>query len=186
MRSGVCGYLCLMERLIEEKPEAHSGAPIGSQESADPDTSTLNIYLSFAPILPPCLFFFSSSSSSLLSAHLSHLFSPSLPSLRLLSIFWRYFLPPPSLHFSLFLSSPSPLLSPPPYLSIFPRHFLLPPPLLSSPSLYPLSQWLSFSDRLLMQAVYDSISPSAVVELASLLSRQDLFISLPTSACVSV
>lgn len=28
-----------------------------------------------------------------------------------------------------------------------------------------------------MQAVYESISPSAVVELASLLSRQDLFIS---------
>lgn len=79
MRSGVCGYLCLMERLIEEKPEAHSGAPIGSQESADPDTSTLNIYLSFAPILPPCLFFFSSSSSSLLSAHLSHLFLPPCP-----------------------------------------------------------------------------------------------------------
>lgn len=171
-----------MERLIEEKPEAHSGAPIGSQESADPDTSTLNIYLSFAPILPPCLFFF----LPLLlrsSLHIFHIFF-SLLALPPLAIHLLEILSPSSLAslFSFPFFSLSFALSPSISFHIYPS---LPP---SSSPLPPstLSQWLSFSDRLLMQAVYDSISPSAVVELASLLSRQDLFISLPTSACVSV
>lgn len=77
---------------------------------------------------------------------------------------------------SFLLSSHFPCLPLPPYLSIFTH---CPPPPILRPSL-PLCLWLSSSDRLLMQALYESISPSAVVELAPLLSRQDLFISLPT------
>lgn len=60
------------------------------------------------------------------------------------------------------------------FLHIFPYLPVTPPPLSSllfSPSL-PL--WLSSSDRLLMQALHESISPSAVVELASLLSSGSL------------
>lgn len=64
-------------------------------------------------------------------------------------------------------------------LHIFP-YLLIAPLLPSSCPPLPLCLWLSSSDRLLMQALYESISPSAVVELAPLLSRQDLFISLPT------
>lgn len=136
VRSGVCGYLCLMERLIEEKPEAHSGAPIGSQESADPDTSTLNIYLSFAPILPPCLFFFSSSSSSLLSAHLSHLFLPPCPPSACYASSGDTFslLPRFTFLFSFLLTLLCSL-----SLHIFPYLPVTPPLLLSSPSLHPLS-----------------------------------------------
>lgn len=46
-----------------------------------------------------------------------------------------------------------------------------PPRVLSSlPPSLPFCLWLSSSDRLLMQALYESISPSAVVELAPLSS----------------
>lgn len=136
VRSGVCGYLCLMERLIEEKPEAHSGAPIGSQESADPDTSTLNIYLSFAPILPPCLFFF----LPLLlrsSLHIFHIFF-SLLALPPLAMHLLEILSPSSLAslFSFPFFSLSFALSPSISFHIYPS---LPPLLLSSPSLHPLS-----------------------------------------------
>lgn len=122
--SCVCVYLCLMGRPIEETWGSER-RPIGYQESADPDTSTspLNIYLSFAHILPPCLFFFALSPS----------FSSSLLFFCSLSIFWRYFLPPsltflllsfalsPSIAFHIYPSLPLPPFSPlslPPFLHL--------------------------------------------------------------------
>lgn len=166
--------MCLCVPVFDGKTDGRNsrlGAlPNWLQESADPGTSTS--HASLAPLLSSfsVCFFFSLPAS--LSIHLSHL-RLHLAFL-LLVIDLLVILSPSSLGYFRFPFA----LSLPSYLSIFTRH---PPPLLFSLPLPPCL-WLSSSDRLLMQAVYESISPSAVVELAPLLSRQDLFISLPTSA----
>lgn len=116
-------------------------------------TSSLNICCTSTPSLPFFLFLL----------HNLHIFVSIFSSARCSS-----FKSPCSLFFSFSLSLS---LSHPPYLSIF-THYPLLLLLLLFVSCTPLppSLWLSSSDRLLMQALYESISPSAVVELAPLLS----------------
>lgn len=166
--SCVCVYLCLMGRLMEETRGSEL-CPIGYRNQLTQALPRLMPRSLLSSPLSPSVFFFSLPAS--LSIHLSHL-RLHLAFL-LLVIDLLVILSPSSLGYFRFPFA----LSLPSYLSIFTRH----PPLLFSLPLPPCL-WLSSSDRLLMQAVYESISPSAVVELAPLLSRQDLFISLPTSA----
>lgn len=107
-----------------------------------------------------------------------------------------YLLPAPLFFFRIFfrlcsLSSLTSLLSPSslPLLCslsfhIFPYLLISPPPQPHPPP--PL--WLSSSDRLLMQAVFESVSPSAGVELAALLLSSGPIQLLPVLlyACASV
>lgn len=166
--SCVCVYLCLMGRLMEETRGSEL-CPIGYRNQLTQALPRLMPRSLLSSPLSPSVFFFSLPAS--LSIHLSHL-RLHLAFL-LLVIDLLVILSPSSLgYFSLSLCSFSPFIS---------FHIYSSPPLLFSLPLPPCL-WLSSSDRLLMQAVYESISPSAVVELAPLLSRQDLFISLPTSA----
>lgn len=151
MRSCVCVYLCLMQRLIKEIWGSERRL-IGYQESADRHVPRAR--MSHVPSHLSCFFFRATCFTLFTHYHPScghnlfplFSFSQSLP--------------------SLFLSSHFPFLSLPACLSIFTLYPPSPSPLL--PSL-PLCLCLSSSDRLLMQALYESISPSAVVELAPLL-----------------
>lgn len=166
--SCVCVHLCLMGRLMEETRGSEL-CPIGYRNQltqALPRLMPRSLLSSFSVcffFLSACIAIYTSFTSSSPSCLSSTCYRSSGDTF---SLFPRLF--------SLSLCSFSPFISFHIYSS--------PPPPSSSPSPLPPCLWLSSSDRLLMQAVYESISPSAVVELAPLLSRQDLFISLPTSA----